>query len=536
MPEPNSAVLFQRARSSFSRGALAEARQLISGALAADPDFINAHRLAADIRAAMGEPEAACEILQRAAARLAPGSGRHTAVSLHLAGLLLQRGDLAGAASALKLEAILPLRDVRMLARAGYLYSCCEDHPPALAVYERALSLQPDNSDLLYNCAAANRAMGNSDRAEDLYDRVLASRAEDWEAYRNRSDLRKQTETHNHLDQLHTLLQCDPLPVQARVQLNFALAKELEDLGRSGESFDALQAGCRARRSMIQYDVGRDCSLMAAIRETFDAEKLGNIDAPGDAGEGIVLVLGMPRTGTTLVDRLLTSIPGVVSAGEPDTFARLLGNAIAQRHPDADTGENTAVHAAGAVDMVEWGSAYARQMRARADYFSGEVILDKNPMNFLYAGLIQRALPAAKIVHLIRDPLDTCYAVYKTLFKSAYPFSYDQLELARYYLGYRALMDHWRRALPGRFLDIHYERLVADPPAESRRLFAFCGLEWTESVLDFHRQKGGGTATASASQVRQPIYRSSVGRWKDYHEQLRPLIDRLEKSGVFQTG
>lgn len=533
MQNPNAEEFYQRARAAFAQRALDDAQRLVCEALARDADFTNAYRLAADIHAARGEMDSACEILRRAGERLQPGSGRHTAVSLHRAGFLVRSGDLAEAAAALDREAILALKDVRMLARAGYLYTCCEDHVAALAVYEKALTLQPDNGQLLYNCAAANRAMGHGERAERLYDRVLELAPQDWEAYRNRSDLRKQTENDNHLEQLRGLLRGESLPAQARVQLNFALAKELEDLGHSVESFEALEAGCCARRASIQYDAARDCEVMAEIARTFSAETLAGVAAPPNRGAGIILVLGMPRTGTTLVDRLLTSAPGVVSAGEPDTFARLLNDDIAQRQSAAGGADKcSAVRAAAAVDLPALGLAYEEQMRARADNFSGDTIIDKNPMNFLYAGLIKRALPAAKIVHLCRDPLDTCYAIYKTLFKSAYPFSYDQRELGRYYLGYRALMDHWRRALPGQMLDLRYERLVGDPLGESRRLFEFCGLEWSGSVLEFHRRKGRGTATASASQVRQPVYTSSVGRWKDYREQLQPLIEILEEAGI----
>jgi hypothetical protein len=157
--------------------------------------------------------------------------------------------------------------------------------------------------------------------------------------------------------------------------------------------------------------------------------------------------------------------------------------------------------------------------------------IDKLPFNFLYCGLIHRALPRARIVHVVRDPMDTCYAVYKTLFGQAYPFSYDLEELATYYIAYHRLMNHWRTTMPGLIQDVSYENVVANSETEARQLVAYCGLQWEPACLEFHNLKSAST-TASAVQIRQPIYSSSVGKWRRYEQQLEPLRARLEEAGL----
>ena len=161
-------------------------------------------------------------------------------------------------------------------------------------------------------------------------------------------------------------------------------------------------------------------------------------------------------------------------------------------------------------------------------------MIDKLPFNFLYCGLIHRALPNAKIIHMTRDPMDTCYAVYKTLFGQAYPFSYDLDELAAYFLAYRRLMDHWHEVMPGQILNVAYEDVVADTESAARRLTEYCGLQWERECLEFHTSRAA-TTTASAAQVRQPVYSSSVQKWRHYEQQLAPLQARLLDAGLIET-
>jgi len=190
------------------------------------------------------------------------------------------------------------------------------------------------------------------------------------------------------------------------------------------------------------------------------------------------------------------------------------------------------VAASQQVDFARLGENYVTAARQAANE-SLTYVIDKLPFNFLYCGLIHRALPNAKIIHMTRDPMDTCYAVYKTLFGQAYPFSYDLEELATYFIAYRKLMDHWHSVMPGLILDVAYEDVVANTELQARRLTEYCGLDWESECLDFHTAKQAST-TASAVQVRQPVYSSSVQKWRHYEEQLAPLKLRLTDAGLIQ--
>ncbi|SHF91796.1 TPR repeat-containing protein [Microbulbifer donghaiensis] len=532
--------LYRSALNRFQRKDFADAITLVEQALQQDPQLVNGWRLLADSHAAQGRLERAIECLQRAQQYAAVQTNKWVSVSLHLTEILLRAGRHGEARQQLDHLPLADIQHVQPLSQAAYLYSLCEAHRESRDLFERALKLSPENPQLLFNCAAANRAMGDLARAETQYDQLIAIRHEDFEAYKNRSDLRRQSPQRNHIAELQRLSAQRDLPALGASQIQFALAKELEDLQEYGNSFAALADACRLRRSGIRYQVDKDLQRLTDIASAYDKAFMrdcrerrdGDMDA--GRGEGIIFILGMPRTGTTLVDRILCAADGVFSAGEPGTFARELTAMVQAAGDGAAAGDGSVdfVQRSRQLDFAELGRRYQRELRSRPGTENARVIIDKNPMNYLYIGLIRLALPRARIVHLRRNAMDSCYAILKTQFRNAYPFSYDQSELGRYYLGYRRLMEHWQRLLPGAIFDLHYEQLVEDLAGESRRLFEYCGLPWTESVLDFHRQEKQGTATASAAQVRQPVYRSSVGKWKNYREQLQPLAEILHKGGI----
>jgi hypothetical protein len=237
----------------------------------------------------------------------------------------------------------------------------------------------------------------------------------------------------------------------------------------------------------------------------------------------------MPRTGTTLVERILGSHSEVVSLGELVDFPGAMTDLALQTHARLGSTDPDLLRASLQMDFAELGRNYlkaVRQLAGDTPYF-----VDKLPFNFRYCGLIHQALPNAKIIHLTRDPLDTCYAIFKTLFINAYHYSYQLDELAQFYVGYRRTMDHWHAVMPGVICDVSYESLVDDPPAQCRRLLEFCGLPWQDPVLDFHESRAASN-TASAAQVRKPIYRSSVRKWRHFEAQLQPVVRRLAAAGL----
>lgn len=444
---------------------------------------------------------------------------------------LILAGDIGRARYRLGLLERQGGNDARVLARVAELHTHLNDHQAAYRCHARVLQACPTNPDALYNLASSSIAMGEIERAEACLNRVVVLKPDDFDAWYNRSTLRRQTAECNHVAALKAMLATPAGSAGGLVALNYALAKELEDLGDYAGSWQRLCAGAAARRAGMAYDVAGDERTMADIRAVFDEQWMaGPVAGPRPQPETVNLfVVGLPRSGTTLVERILSSHSQVDSLGEINdlalTMTRLTG-------PGLDRASR--VRQAAALDAADLGAAYRR---ATVGYGRpARVLIDKTPLNFLYLGLIQRALPDALVIHVRRHPLDSALAMFKTLFRMGYPFSYDLDDLARYYLAYDALMAHWRAVLPeGRVLDVDYEDLIADPEAQSRRLIAHAGLDWEPDCLNFHRNPSP-TATASAVQVREPIYTRAVGRWRHYAEGLAPLREGLQAGGVRVDG
>jgi tetratricopeptide (TPR) repeat protein len=398
----------------------------------------------------------------------------------------------------------------------------------ALAEYAAAAALQPDEARHFYNMACLQRTLGELEAAEANFDRTVELNPADFEAYKLRSELRRQTGGNNHVAELEALLAAGISDPRGEIQVLFALAKELEDLEEYRRSFDCLERGADLRRRHMQYDVTRDIDTMAAIRATFTPDVVETAVAGSDNAEAI-FVLGMPRTGTTLIERMLASHTDVFAAGELNNFAVELMRLVRPLAGDRQPAREEIVKLSAEVEFRSLGEAYIASTRPQTGHTPR--FIDKLPLNYLYVGLIHMALPNARIVHVRRHPLDTCYAIYKQLFVDAYPFSYDLTELGRYFVAYHGLMEHWHSVLPGVIYTLDYERLVADADGEARSLLEYCGLDWQPDCLRFYENRTAST-TASAAQIRQPVYQSSVGKWRHFRDGLAPLIEVLENAGI----
>jgi tetratricopeptide (TPR) repeat protein len=411
----------------------------------------------------------------------------------------------------------------------GGLFNLAHDQERALAAYDQAVRLAPDNAHYLYNRAAVRRFVGELAAAETDYDRVIALKPHDYEAYKNRADLRTQTSERNHTAELEGLLSRTISDRRGEVQLRFALAKEYEDLAEYERSFQQLSQGAKRHRDGLRYDVATDVATVDWIRAAFPQGPIAGSPIAAASSESPIFIVGLPRSGTTLVDRILGSHSTVRAAGELNHFALAMVQAIRTQSGPAPLARRELVARSAELNFPQLGLDYLS--RARKGGASAGRFTDKLPLNYLYCGLIRRALPNAKIVHLTRAPMAVCYAMYKTLFEDGYPFSYDLGEIARYYVAYRELMAHWSQTMPGAIYTLSYERLVADQLGETRKLLQFCELDWEEACVEFHRNKSA-TTTASASQVRRPVYDSSVSQWRHYERGLAPLRQALESAGI----
>lgn len=506
----------------IAAGRLAAARIECDAFTHAAPSDAQAWRLAADVALRMRSSADAVQFMRRAV-ELAPGDA---ALLIQLGQYLLSMGRRADALSvALEVERAFVERP-HVLDALGTLLTHCGEPGRALACFERAVAADSFQIALRYNLAMAQRMTGALSAAESNLDIVLQARPLDGEAHNARSGLRKQTRQRNHIAELETALRLSKGQPSA-VGVEFSLAKELEDLGEYSRSFSHLSAACRRFRASIQYDVAGDVDVLDALRREHSTARLPRLSSSVDSDRP-VFILGLPRSGTTLVERILGSHPLVYAAGELDTFPSVVIEAVHERCGGA-VKKLEFVERTLELDFDKLGTSYIEATRPRTG--NGPRFTDKLPLNYLYAGLIHAALPRARFVALRRNPMDVCYAMYKTLFASAYPFTYDLDDLARYYVAWDKLMRHWEHAIGESWLTLNYEDLVSDQETYSRRLVSHCGLEWDNNCLQFQNNPQP-VATASAVQVRSPLYADSMGRWRSYVRELRPLQSLLERNGI----
>jgi tetratricopeptide (TPR) repeat protein len=474
------------------------------------PDYIDGWLALARCCQMAGDPAGMRQALA-SALRLDPASPLARLMDAEALVHLGQVRDAAAAFAAMQVEAA---QDANWLARIGEGLGQCGQPEAAVACFNQALTLKPDMAELHYSKATHLIAVGQLEAAEQAFNAAIRHAPHDYDAYYNRATLRKQTPDNNHVDELQRMLRAPHRTTLAPVQLNFALAKELEDLGRDRESFAALKAGADARRAMMQYDVRGDVATMEAIARRFDKAWLDQCGRGVDA-DGPVFVLGLPRSGSTLTDRILSAHSDIESLGELNDFPLALTRLCRQAG-----GKAQLIDAAAALDPAHLGKAYLDRLSGRRG--EARFFIDKAPANFLYIGLIAAALPGARIIHVHRDPMDNAYSLYKALFRMGYPYSYDFADLAAYIQAKDRLMAHWHRVLPGRIFDVRYEDIIADQEGETHRLLDAVGVAFESSCLDFHRN-ASPSATHSAAQVRQPLYSSSVGLWRRHSDDLAPL-------------
>ena len=397
---------------------------------------------------------------------------------------------------------------------------------PFRAACERA----PKVADYRYNLGAALQFNGDFPGAEAAYRAALEIDPGCHRAWSALSQVAQQGL--GAVDQARLLAQLrrDDLDADAGLHLHHALAAQREREQRFTESLAVLERGKQAKRAVLGYSFAEDAALFEAARELA-------IDVAGDAcaSEEPVFIVGLPRTGTTLVERILSSHPQVFAAGELTHFAVAVKRYV--RTPGRHVLDAATLRAAAASPLDGVGQAYLDSTRPRTGHTPR--FIDKMPLNVFYAGLIRRALPRARIICLRRHPLDSCLSNYRQLFAtgfSYYNYAYDLADCGRYWLGFDALCRHWRATLGEAWLEVHYEDVVEDIEAQARRLLAHCGLDWAPSCIDFHRNTAP-VATASSVQVRQPLYRSAIGRWRRYGDALAPLQAVLgEAVGRWENG
>jgi len=508
----------------LSRGQVQQAAQISSQLLEQEPDSALTHYLACQVAIARNQLPQAHDHISKAV-DLDDGQPE---LQLRKANVeVMSRQGIQAQETAKQAAERFP-EDVSVQLEVASVFTECGNHQGAEAFLQNAGQLDPCNPKYLFDFSTNQFFLGKMDEAEKavevFLDLQLPVRGR---KLLLRARLRKQTPDHNHVETLREYLAGQISDAEA-VNSNYALAKELEDIGEYGQSFEALESGAAIQRKIVNFSPDDELKNINDLIDTFQPESFADI-ADSSIEDSPVFIVGMPRTGTTLVERIVKQKEGAKSMEESYDFTLAFSSVINDflaANPGA--GLNP-LSASLKVDYNEIGGNYLNNMRGMLG--QSDCFQDKTPFNFLYCGLIMKAFPRARILHLVRDPMDTCYAVFKTLFNKAYYYSYDLVELADYYIAYRRLMDHWRQLMPGAILDVHYEELVSNPHDVSKQIADFVGLEWSEQLTQT-QEFDEACATASAGQVREPIHTGSVGLWHNYAIELEPVRERLSEAGI----
>ncbi len=440
---------------------------------------------------------------------------RHVAGWAQLARAFVTSGQYANAEAALGKATALPCKDPLVLDVVGTVYSLLGDQPAALEWYDKAAS-HSDNDIYELSRAKALTFLGRFDEAEAALDKVLAIRPDAAQAHWMKSRLKK-ADTDQHINQM-TKMASKVAPLsEAASFFYYAIGKEQEDLGQWDAAFAAYQQGAKARRNAVSFDEEAEEAMFEALRQTFTRTWLDGV-RNGNDDTSPIFIVGQPRTGTTLIERIITAHSDVSSAGELQQFSMSIKRLSGITSPKPMTAEIIAK--AAEIDPASLGHMYlqtTRTLRRDTPHF-----VDKMPVNYLYVPLIAAALPNAKIIHVTRDPMDSCFSSYKQLFAEAYYHSYDLEEMARHHVRYRRLMQSWHSFLGDRMLEVSYEKTVEEIETSARKIINYLDLEWQDECLDFHTQASSVT-TASAAQVREKAHSRSVGLWRRYEQQLEPV-------------
>jgi len=499
-------------------GRLAEAAACYQRALAIRPDYVEACTNLGNLCKDQGNLADAIALYQRAIA-IRPDSA---AAHFNLGGALQAQGRPADAlleyqqALALKLNVADVHYNMAGALKALGRFDDAAEH------YQRAAALQPDFADACHNLGNVLKIQGRFAEAEQAYANAIERSPANGLYYRHLVDMRRMTRDDRILAAIEALAEdMASRPAADQRELHFALGKAYADLGDHERAFRHYIDGNALRRREIAYDEAAMLAVFARIRAVFTHGLMQARQGHGDPSDKPIFIVGMPRSGTTLVEQILGSHPVVFAAGELETLPKAVAvvsaqNAAQPLFPDATPGlSDKHLYLLGASYLAAAGALPPGALR----------FVDKLPQNFLFLGLIHLALPNARIIHLRRDPVDTCLSCFRVLFEFGQPYSYDLGELGRYYRAYRELMAHWRQVLPPHaMLEVDYEDVVADLEQQARRILAYCNLPWSDACLAFHETQRP-IRTASAMQVRQPIYRGSG--WRPGADVLQPLLMAL---------
>ncbi|MDB5419331.1 MAG: hypothetical protein JWP50_2750 [Phenylobacterium sp.] len=529
-PSPIAAAALGEARGHAQGGRLAEALEAARRAAQADAGLGEAYAIWGVAAAELGRFNDAVEPLMAAAERIPAGSIGWANITSQLARALSNTGFWAEAVRRAEAVTAIDAPDPEVRERIGAAFARMNLPERGLPHLEWARGLRPDRPQLLAELGLAYMADGRLDAAEQAFEAAIDLSPRMVQPHAALAQLRRWTPGTAHVARL-TAVRDDPrLESLERGSLGFALFKELDDLGAVEDAWRVLAEANEACRTeaTVDWSAAGDAELMQSLMELFPVERLKAAPPPKDrAAPTPIFIVGLPRSGTTLLERMLAGHSEVQALGELPTFPIVFRTASS--HTDRRSLTPEVIRAAAGGDWAAVGELYLQEIAPLG--LEAPYVIDKLPANSLLVGAIRLALPRARIIHMRRAPMDALFGAYKVRFAGWYGWAYRQADMAAHFVNHQRLMDHWRAGLGPSLIELDYEALVQDPEPEIRRILAALGLAFEPACLEPHKT-AGPVRTASMVQVREPISAARVGGWRRYESQLEPLRAALQAQGI----
>ena len=514
--------LHQLAQRAVNQRQFNEAQQALIRILNNNPNFYDAYFLLGVIEAELGSFTKAAALIEKAAT-LKPLPEYFA----HLAKCFAMMGNSNKTYDAIESAKGFEIKDALTFDTIGVALSRLGDHEQAIEYFEQAIA-RKETSAFYYNLGASQTFAGQFEQARYSYEKAIELQPLFYQAHSSLSHLGGISETKNHVDRLMSVYGKMPHP-DAKLHISHALAKELEALGRYREAFEYLEAAKRDKRVKLNYQFEQDKTLFEGMKSLFSEQEIG-VEKHDSPCAQPIFVVGMPRSGTTLVERVLTNNEVVKSIGERQEFGLALKQLT--KTPGRYILDNATIEAARRIDYSVLGRLYLDSLKTVVE--PNQRFVDKMPLNVFYGGLIASALPKAKIICVIRNPMDTVWGNFKQLFSlndPYYNYAYDQTSIAKFYAEFIALAEYWQSRFPNQFKIVSYDEFVTSPQAIGKEMVEFCGLHYDEAMLDI-TQNRSAVATASSVQVRTAINTKSLGQWRRFETWLRPAMETFDALGI----
>lgn len=504
----------------LATGKFKDAAECCRTVLSIHPDLPQGNFLVALVSIAMKDRSAALQALVKVT-RLQPN---HAVAWAHMANLLMDEGLVDQADKALIWVHKLGSTDPLVSDILGDVHHKMGDYEIAGQLFESSVNSRPTYAPYLMKFANNLVFRGKVEEAESWYKKLLSLQPADAFTHWCLARTHKAINT-NHVESMRLQMEAADIDKSSMAMFYYAIGKECEDLEDWDGAIKSYLLGAEAHRTTITFDESSEIELFDCLQNVCTREWLG--DGRGVDSNAPIFIVGEPRTGTTLLERLVAAHSKVETAGELKYFALSLRRLT--KCPDQGLFSCGLIEASLTLDPVKVAELYLQTTKRLAG--SATHFIDKLPSNYLVIPFILKAFPHAKIIHVTRDPMDSCFASLKQLFGDAYPHSYDQAEMARHHARYSRLMGVYRERFSDRFHEVSYESLVGNTESTAKSVFAYLGLSWEDSCLDFHKYHGA-VSTASAVQVREPTHTRSVGRWRRYEKHLQPMLAQLKALGI----